>query len=187
MNILGIDLGTNKAAVTHITGDFSAPKFEPILILPQDAKAGVEDRFLSICSNVIGRLHTISDFGNKKPDLVVVEYPFNIMGNARILVEMFGVIHHYCLSAGYPFMKLEQTRIKKYVTGSGKAEKSDMRMQVFKEYNLDLGEDQADSFWIAHMGMSYLHGTDKKFRQESIDAIKEKAEKNATKGKKGKK
>lgn len=187
MNILGIDLGTNKAAVTHITGDISSPKFEPILILPKDIKAGVEDRFLSICSTLIGRLHIISDAGMLPPELVVVEYPFNIMGNARILVEMFGVVHHYCLTAGYPFLKLEQTRIKKYVTGSGKAEKSDMRMQVFKEYNLDLGEDQADSFWIAHMGMSYLYGTDKKYRQESVDAIKDKQEKAATKGKKGKK
>lgn len=166
MNIIGIDLGSQKAAYTIITGDVSAPAFDTHLVVPTNPKDAMEVRFetiLDVLGDVIDKI---------SPELVICEYPFNIQGNARILVEMFGVVRYHCLRDSIPFVVLPQTKIKKYVTGSGKAEKSDMRMQVFKEYNLDLSEDEADSFWIAHMGMTFLYGSDKKFRQESIDAMK---------------
>lgn len=166
MNILGIDLGSQKAAYTLIKGDIKSPVFKTQMVYPNNAKDPMESRFDTILTVL---KVAIEDYS---PELVICEYPFNIQGNARILVEMFGVIRYHCLQAEIPFVVLPQTKIKKYVTGSGKAEKSDMRMQVFKEYNLDLSEDEADSFWIAHMGMTYLYGSNKKFRQDSVDAMK---------------
>jgi len=174
MNILGIDLGSIKTGVTYITGDISAPVFKSRLITASD-KLPIDERFLEILRTVTVTIDAQS------PELVVCEYPFNIMGNAKILVEMFGVIHYHCLMFGFPFLPLPQTKIKKYATGKGTAEKSDIRMQVYKEFGLDLAEDEADSFFIAHFGMSYVYGTDKQYRQESVDALK------APKKKKGKK
>jgi Holliday junction resolvasome RuvABC endonuclease subunit len=168
MVILGIDLGTVITGITTITGEKESPQFKVEVI--KSAHKRVEERLLEI----IPKIEELIEQAGSPIDLIVCEYPFNIKGNARILVEMYGIIHYYCLSAGYPFLLLPQTKIKKYVTGSGKAEKSDMRMQVYKEFGLDLSEDAADSFWIAHMGMTYMFGTDKKFRQESIDALKNK-------------
>lgn len=165
MNVLGIDLGTNKAAIIIITGEKESPAYSSHLF-EADKKATTEKRMVSILEEIFNMVERI------KPELIVCEYPFNIKGNARILVEMFGVVHYYCLTHGYPFMEVPQTTIKKYATGSGKAEKSDMRMQLYKEFGLDYPEDQTDAFWIGHMGMTYLYGSAKKHRQESIDRMK---------------
>jgi Holliday junction resolvasome RuvABC endonuclease subunit len=170
MNIIGVDLGSNKAAVTRIHG-FRAdePEFNVQLITSTEKD---RDTRIVIITKEIWREIITND-----PDLVVIEYPFGIQGNGRILVEMFGMLrylitNHIMIGSSMQFLELSQTRIKKYVTGSGKAEKSDMRMEVMKEYGLDLSEDCADSFWIAHMGMSYLYGADKAYRRESIEAWK---------------
>jgi len=178
MNIIGIDLGSQKAAYTSISGDISDPKFQTKLITATNAKDSVEQRF----SVILTSLKASIEYYN--PELVICEYPFNIQGHARILVEMFGVIRYHCLINDIPFVVLPQTKIKKYITGSGKAEKSDIRMQVYKEFNLDLSEDEADSFWIAHMGMTYLYGTDKQFRQTSIDDMRKPKTKKSKGGKK---
>jgi Holliday junction resolvasome RuvABC endonuclease subunit len=165
MNIIGIDLGSVKTGITYITGDLLSPKFETRLIKISD-KEILDTRFTEILKTVTFTINA------RAPELVVCEYPFNIKGNAKILVEMFGVIHFHCLYYGYLFLPLPQTKIKKYATGKGDAEKSDIRMQVYKEFNLDLSEDEADSFFIAHFGMSYLYGTENKLRQKSVDDLK---------------
>ena len=109
-------------------------------------------------------------------ELVVCEYPFSIQGNAKVLVEMFGAIRYFCLCNDVPFLALSQSRIKKYATGVGKdVEKSAMVMRAYKEYGLELNDDSSDAFWIAHVGMTYLHGSPVKFRQDSVDDIKKKA------------
>lgn len=174
MNILGIDLGTVKTGVTHITGEKENPIYDVSLITMPE-KTPIDERFLSILKAIRVKINITS------PELVVCEYPFNIKGNARVLVELFGVVRFICLVSGFPFLELAQTKIKKYATGKGSAEKSDIRMQAYKEFALDLTEDEADSFFIAHFGMTYLYGTEKQFRQESVDALK------APKKKKGKK
>lgn len=177
MNILGIDLGSNKTAYTHITGGILTPQFDAEL-LNIEKETDSKKRFVTALSWLRDGI-TIH-----QPELVVVEYPFNIKGNASILIEMFGVIRYFCLSKDIAFMGLPQTKIKKYATGNGHAEKSDIRMQLYKEFGLDFSEDMADSFFIAHFGMTYLYGTDKKFRQESVDGYKASLVKESKKKKK---
>ena len=70
--------------------------------------------------------------------------------SAKVLVEMFGALRYHCLSNDVDFLALSQSRIKKYATGVGKdVEKSAMVMRAFKEYGLDLSDDEADAFWAA--------------------------------------
>lgn len=169
MNIIGIDPGTIKTGISIITGTVKEPKFKTEIIgydcestmLPK-----IDQRLLYVGNGIQSVIR------DQRPELVICEYPFGITGNAKVVIELFGIIRYFCLVDGYPFIPLQQARIKKYVTGSGRAEKSDMRLQAYKEYGLDLSEDKADAFWIAHMGMTYLYGSKKKGRQESIDAMK---------------
>lgn len=170
MNIIGIDLGTRKAAATRITGTFKSLKFDRRLYLQLDKKKSINDRFFDIITYIWSYI-----LSKETPELVVVEYPFGIQGNANILKEMVGVFKWLCRTKKIPFLSISQSRIKKYATGSGKAEKSDMRMQLYKEFNLDWTEDETDSFWIAHMGLTYTYGSKVKFRQASIDAMRKNA------------
>ena len=92
------------------------------------------------------------------PELIVCEYPFNIKGNGRVLIELYGIIRLHSFRKEIPFVPVPQTTLKKYVTGSGKAEKSDMRVQLYKEYGHEYGEDECDAFWLAHLGYSIRYG-----------------------------
>lgn len=165
MNILGIDLGTNKLAYTHITGPRDIPIYVTIVYAVPKTVKEPSEKFIHMVDILLAVMH------EKQPELLVVEYPFNIMGNAKVLLEMFGIIRYRAVKKGFNFLPISQSMIKKYATGHGDAEKSDMRMQAYKEFNQDLSEDGADSFWIANIGMTTLYGSDKKWRQESIDRM----------------
>ena len=171
MNILGIDPGTTKTGITHITGTPKKPKFDVDLIgydcLPTETPK-IDDRLLYILPLLIERIEKI------RPELVIYEYPFNVKGNGRVLLEFIGVFRYHCIKNGIPYIPLQQQRIKKYATGKGNVEKSDLRMRIFTEYGIDLSEDRSDAFWIGHFGMGYLYpeALDKQFRIDSINAMK---------------
>lgn len=169
MKIIGIDPGTAKMGLCSIIGSSKNPEFIPLIYTSNKAD-NIDTKFRFMIGRAISHIATLV------PDLVVCEYPFSIQGHAKVLVEMFGAIRYHCLSVGIPFLALSQSRIKKYATGVGKdVEKSAMVMRAFKEYGLDLSDDQADAFWIAHVGMTYTYGSPVKFRQDSVDDIRKKA------------
>lgn len=171
MNILGLDPGTTRTGICHITGTPKKPKFDVDLIgydcLPTETPK-IDDRLLYIMPLLIERIEKI------KPELVIYEYPFNVKGNGRVLLEFIGVFRYHCIKNGIPYIPLQQQRIKKYATGKGNVEKSDLRMRIFTEYGADYPEDLSDAFWIAHFGMGYLYpdSLDKQFRIDSISAMK---------------
>ena len=163
MLIIGIDPSITKLGITLITGPIEQPEFKCQRIIHPDKKASSDERYEYMITNVIRFIRATT------PELVTVEYPFKIQGHAKVLVEVFGAIRYHCLRTQIPFLAISQSHIKKFATSSGNAEKSDMRMRAYKEFSLDLNEDEADSFWIALMGHVYLYGSKVKFRQDSID------------------
>lgn len=162
--VIGIDLGTNKAAIVQIK-NLDEVVYNSWLLDSSEYKTP-DERFAMNLNHIIYKVREL------RPILTVCEYPFNIRGHGAILIEMFGVIHYHAIRYGLEFLQLSQSRLKKYATGKGGVEKSEMRMQLYKEYGIDLNEDQTDAFWIAHFGYSWLHGSDKKYRQESVDAMR---------------
>ena len=170
MRIIGIDPGTAKMGVCYISGSMKHPSFDCNLHV-SDKKMTINAKFQFMIAYAIGQIEA------NNPELVVCEYPFSIQGHAKVLVEMFGAFRYHCLINGIPFLPLSQSRIKKYATGEGKAEKSAMVMRVYKEFNLELSDDEADAFWIAHVGMTYLYGSPVQFRQDSVNDIKKKEKK----------
>ena len=92
----------------------------------------IDDRLLYILPVLIERIEKI------KPELVIYEYPFNVKGNGRVLLEFIGVFRYHCIKNGIPYLPLQQQRIKKYATGKGNATK-EMMVEVFKkETGVDL-------------------------------------------------
>jgi len=182
MMIIGIDPGTTRTGITIITGTPKKPIFKTEMI-GYDCESTVmpkfEERMLYIVPEIIRRLD------ESKPELVIVEYPFGISGNARKLVELFGIVRHHCLLKGYVFMAMESTRLKLYATGRGRCEKIDMIIQAFMEFNLALSEDEAESLYVALFGMGYLYpeSIEKQFRIDSMNRIKNPKKRTAAKKK----
>ena len=71
------------------------------------------------------------------------------------LGENGGVIR-FLLISKYPkakFLEVPPTTLKKFVTGSGKGEKSLMLKEVYKTYNFDTNNDNiADAFALCKLG-----------------------------------
>lgn len=170
MNILGIDPSTTSIGFAFITGSQKKPEFR-VTKCVADKKSDADNKFRLTTSAALS--HIVS----KSPELVVCEYPFAVHGHGKVLVEQFGAIRYHCLIYGVPFLPLSQSRIKKYATGEGGAEKSAMVLRAYKEYGMELSDDEADAFWIAHIGMSYLYGSAVKHRQVSVDDIRKKLKK----------
>ena len=182
MRIIGIDPGTTKTGLTLITGTPKKPIFKTEMI-GYDCESTVmpkfEERMLYIVPEIIRRLD------ESNPELVIVEYPFGISGNARKLIELFGVIRHHCILKRYRFIAMESTRLKLFATGRGRCEKIDMIIQAYMEFGFALSEDEAESLFVALFGMGFLYpeSIEKKFRIDSIDRIKNPKKRTAAKKK----
>jgi Holliday junction resolvasome RuvABC endonuclease subunit len=168
-NIIGIDLGLAKMGIVEL--NVYDDKIHDVHKSLHTSKKGTMSDTGRLSYMCLMATQTIQRRG---PEIVVCEYPFNVRGNGRVLVEMFGNIRLCSFRWGTPFIPVAQTTLKKYATGSGKAEKSDMRLQLYKEFGLDYSEDEADAYWLAHLGYSICYGSDKKYRKETAEALKKK-------------
>ena len=94
----------------------------------------------------------------KLPDYAAIEnYSFGSKSNSTFQIGGLGELYRlrlYC--SGIPYREYEPSKVKKYATGSGNAEKSQMVLACYKE-GFDVGpygksgEDLADAYWINRM------------------------------------
>jgi Holliday junction resolvasome RuvABC endonuclease subunit len=167
-NILGIDLGLAKMGIVglRIHDDEIADVDNKLY---QTKKGEMSDTGrLSFMCEMVSRTITLA-----QPEIIVCEYPFNVKGNGRVLVEIYGNVRLCAFRHHIPFVPVAQTTLKKYATGSGKADKSEMRLQLYKEFGHEYGEDEADAFWLAHLGYSIRYGA-QGVRGEIARAMKKK-------------
>lgn len=165
---VGIDLGTSKTAVYTIGGLRS-----PVLIQTSDK---TPDKVRHVTDKV--KLCVI-----ETASIIVIEKPFNVMGNGRILLELLGAVK-YALDPSLRIVQVPQTSLKKFATGMGNAQKSDMVLRAFKEFGLEAAsEDEIDAFWLALLGQYILNMPTNAYvyRKETVDTLL------APKAKKGKK
>jgi len=94
------------------------------------------------------------------PNVVVVEdYAYGASNKSHQIGELGGlvrlviaeyseVINQFCLS-----IFLSPTQVKKFATGVGNSKKNIMLMHMFKQFGIELKDDnQADAFYLAAMG-----------------------------------
>ena len=110
------------------------------------------------------RLNTIYEFyqavlHSKHIDYVAIEdYAYGAKSNSIFQIGGLGeMLRLQTYRAGIPYRDYEISKIKKYATGVGNAEKSQMVLEAYKEAGFDVskygksGEDLADAYWIAKM------------------------------------
>ena len=93
------------------------------------------------------------------PDLVVIEgLAFMAQGTSLVQLSALNYIIRALLNEfKWPFMIVAPTTLKKFVTGSGKGDKDQMMMAVFKNYGHEaLDNNECDAYALAACGLAVL-------------------------------
>lgn len=111
----------------------------------------------------MARLNAIYEFFSdllKKYDFDyagIEDYSYGSKSNSTFQIGGIGELLRLLLFRNFiPFRDLEPSKVKKFATGHGNAEKSEMVLQAYKD-GFDVskygknGEDLADAYWIAKM------------------------------------
>jgi len=79
------------------------------------------------------------------------------MGSAVKLIELGSHIRERMYAKGIPFVVIQPTRLKKWVTGKGNSPKSMMLKEMYKKFGKDYADDnQADAAGLARMARHIL-------------------------------
>jgi Holliday junction resolvasome RuvABC endonuclease subunit len=177
-NILGIDLGLAKMGIVSLRiHDDEIAEAIPTLFETDKKKFKTDQlRWMALCEMAEKKIL------DTEPDIVVCEFPFGTQGKGKINAETSAVLQRFCFKNHYPFVPVSQASLKKYATGSGRAEKSDMRLWLYeevgrppmKDFVREWGEDVSDAYWAAHLGFSIRYGSEKSYRKELAEALKKK-------------
>lgn len=107
-------------------------------------------------------------------DLAVVEdLPTHAHG-AGLTGMAQGVIRLALLEMNVPFVTVPAASLKKFATGSGNANKADMRLELFKRAGVDIRDDnEVDAWWLRQIGLHLLGSPDAiPLPQTHLEALK---------------
>lgn len=153
MRVIGIDPSLTATGVADADGGLHT-----IASKPDDGTVADRARRIATITAHL-RPHRLTD-----AHLVVIEGPaFSRQGQAGVHLRaglwwrIVGLLH----SAGVPVAEVSPSALKKYATGKGNADKSDMRMALYKRAGLDVSsDDEVDAWWLRQMGLAHLGDPD---------------------------
>jgi crossover junction endodeoxyribonuclease RuvC len=112
---------------------------------------------------------------NDNIDLVCVEgYAHGKQFRAHQIGELGGVIRLKLHNFAVPFVEIPPKSLKKFVTGAGTGEKSDIKLHLYKRWGFTIEqEDEADAAGCALAAMYLTQGSDglTKQQKESLEKI----------------
>ncbi len=159
---IGIDPGTNNTGLSICKE--GAYQISTVSINPKDKLRTIE-KFEIIAGEINKATEGI------KVAVVAIEKPFNIMGNAKVLLELFGILRYIMHLKGFIILEIPQTSLKLYATGSGKAQKEDMVDQAKREFEIEgVSEDGIDAFWLSRFAEEALcHTSRAEHRKRAVE------------------
>lgn len=94
----------------------------------------------------------------KRTDLVVIEEIPPVRAHAIAKSGMVhGVVRDLLIRLGIPYALVPPSSLKKYATGRGNANKTQMAVAAQKRFGLEFDDDnQCDAFWLRAMGLDAL-------------------------------
>ena len=181
MKISGIDFSISSPAMTVTeSNDFSHCKFYSY----SNNKKGVREIDALGYSNItleanepeenqLLRFDRISNFfisiiEKETPDAVYLEaYSFGSRGKIDVIVENTAILKYKLYKLGIPIFSIAPTSVKKFATGSGKADKIEMAKSFLERTKIDLGfdfqkgiknpqSDIVDSYFLALYGLNQI-------------------------------
>ena len=168
MKAIGLDLSltgtgvvvTSAGAITHS----ECIKSKPCGKLPTDELV----RLLTIANEI----DTI--VAKHKPGVAVIE-GLAFMAKGTSLVQLAGLnyfVRTNLYHRNIPFYIVAPTSLKKFVTGSGKGDKNQMLLEIYKRYGESFLDDNvADAFGLAKIGEAVLGGAQLTSFQKEVIAL----------------
>lgn len=150
MRVLGLDLSCESSGVALPDGStltITAPK------AAGKKRTLVDD--LTRLEHINRQVRDVLD-AHHPVDLAVIEdYAPGIRSSAaHRLAEVGGIVRLACWQARIPVVLIGTKQVKQYATGKGTAEKSDMRMALYKRADIDNADDnQVDAWWLRAMAL----------------------------------
>lgn len=142
--VIGLDLSLNSTglcvmdATTVMTKTITPDKTQPMNMRVND-----------ILKEILA--HVDSESVVFIEDYAYASFPGS--SSVTILAEINGVIKHALWSKFIPYHTIPPTTIKKFLTGSGKAKKEDMKLKGYIKYNREFRtSDEVDAYVLAEMG-----------------------------------
>lgn len=94
------------------------------------------------------------------PDLVVIEAPSfgqSRQGGTHDRSGLWWLVVTELARGAVDLIEVPPATLKKYVTGKGNAKKPDMRMAIYKRFDVDIEDDnEADAFALRALGLDLL-------------------------------
>lgn len=166
---VGIDSGTVNSGLCIIMG-----KRTRVMNIAATPKAVTIERIRQIVTVFEAEVKKFSK-GGTVPAFVVLEQPFGIKNNGKVVLELFGIFRYLCWKYRWIPVGFPQTSMKKFATGDGRADKGAMMVRAYKEFGIDNAtEDAVDAFWAARVAYELYHGSTTDFRKESLGKYLEK-------------
>jgi Holliday junction resolvasome RuvABC endonuclease subunit len=94
------------------------------------------------------------------PELVVYEdYAMGAIGKTFSIGELGGILKLVCFERRINILLISPRVLKKFIAGTGLAEKEDIKQSIAQKYKLNIGkDDEADAFCLYQIGEEFLNG-----------------------------
>ena len=165
--IVGLDLSLRQTGCAIYQLVDGTPQLKTS-VFPEFKKGKVEApmfeirRLRHILITLTGVLNGLSSVpilpDEKQKTLIVIEgISFGSKGaTVDQIAGMHWLIRYWLHQAGYPFIIVEPTRLKKFVLGKGNAQKDLILKGVLVAFGLDLpNSDEADAAALAYIGLAF--------------------------------
>jgi Holliday junction resolvasome RuvABC endonuclease subunit len=158
--VLGLDVASaTHGFVTLRRADVAKKDRRPTLDAAQQfrlkAGEGTQTQRWSAVSEAVSII-----IANKYPALVVLEAYAGKPPNLGTFIEQVStgaVLRYFLTQWAMPWIEVSPATLKKFMTGSGSAQKSDMKLNVYKMLGLEFKtEDEADACALAAFGAVVL-------------------------------
>lgn len=169
MPIVGIDQSANHSGVTVLADD--GKLLEQSLIEPKTLRDA--ERLAYIREHLSVVLDRYSDI-----HLTVLEgYSYGSTSKKFILGEVGGIVKLCLYDRGIQLYAAAPVQLKKFATGSIRADKTDIKHAVFTKWGIDLDDDNlADSYALARIGLQiHAPSSMRRHELEVVHAIQKKS------------
>lgn len=142
--VVGLDLSLNSTGLCVMEENSVFTK-----TITPDKNQTMDNRVNDILKEIL--CHVDKDTHVFIEDYAYASFPGS--SSVTILAEINGVIKHALWSKFIPYYKVPPTTLKKFLTGSGKAKKEDMKLKGYIKYGREFKtSDEVDAFVLAEIG-----------------------------------
>lgn len=171
MIVAGLDLSLVKTGIAIVRSDSKVLYSGLVKSKPCGDKAIDElKRLDSIVNEIMEHLRSA------KIDLVVIENLAFMARNTTALTQLAGLSYlirtRIWKELKVPFVLVAPTSLKKFITGSGKGDKSLMMMSVLRDYDFEsLDDNECDAYSLAIVGLALRHKPVKPLAKPQTEVI----------------